>query len=198
MIKKLDQIYYWDDFLTQNEYEMVWKEFDKFKWELQGHAATNDEGFNTERMFWYKDLAGAGFIHQIFKIKTELFLNNKIITQRLYGNGQAHGQSAWIHKDVQDTIKTGNWGSIVYYLHKNWKPHYGGNLNIIDETETKVTNTFFPKTNSAILFNSRIKHCALEPSVYCRDQRISIAFKFKIKENSDPEEILLEPQEKPL
>ena len=198
MITKIDEIYYWDEYFTQEEYEYVWEDFDKFKWEFTGHSALDEEGYNHERIFWYKDLTGAGFIHQLFKIKTELFLNNKIITQRFYANGQAHGQTAWLHKDIQDTVSGGEWGSLIYYLHRDWKPLYGGNLNIVDDTKTKVTNTFFPKTNSAILFNSRSNHCALEPTVYCRHQRISIAFKFKIKENSDAEEVLLEPQLRPL
>ena len=197
MIKTIDQIYYWDDFLSPDEYENVWAEMEYFKWELAGHAVTAENANpGVPRKFWYKDLSGAGFTRSLFKIKTELFLNNKIITERIYANGQAHGQSSWVHKDITDDVK-GEWGTIVYFLHRDWKPLYGGNLFLTDETETKVTNTFFPKTNSAVLFNSRIKHCGLEPSVYCRDQRISIAMKFKIKTDSDSEEILIEPPQEP-
>lgn len=196
-IDNLDQIYYWDEFLTPEHYESIWIEFDQWRWELQGHAVTEEsEANDIPRMFWYKNLEGAGWMRQLFKIKTEMFLNNKIITHRLYGNGQAHGQSGWIHKDITDSSK-GRYGSLVYFLHRDWKPIYGGNIFFTDESKQNVTNTFFPKTNSAVMFNSRMNHCALEPSVYCTSQRISIAFKFKFKEISDPEEFLLKPHETP-
>lgn len=198
MIKSIDQLYHWDSFLTQEEYNAVWEEFEYYNWTLSGFADKPED--DVQRKFWYKELSGAGYTRSLFKIKTEQFLNNKIITERLYGNGQAHSQSGWIHRDIEKDQR-GEFGTLVYYLHKNWKPVYGGNIYFLDDSEN-ITNTFFPKTNSAILFDSKVNHFSAEPTVYCTSQRISIAFKFKIKEASDAEEVLLDfsqiPERPPL
>ena len=125
MIKSIDQLYHWDSFLTQEEYNAVWEEFEHYNWTLSGFADKPED--DVQRKFWYKELSGAGYTRSLFKIKTEQFLNNKIITERLYGNGQAHSQSGWIHRDIEKDQR-GEFGTLVYYLHKNWKPVYGGNI----------------------------------------------------------------------
>jgi hypothetical protein len=173
----IDQIYYWDNFLTESEYPAVEQEFDKHKWTFS--AGENKEQYPEVRTFWHKELIDSKLIESIFREKTEQLLKVKVETDRLYGNGQATGQSAFIHVDVPEDNE-GEWGSIVYYLHRAWKPQYGGHLIFVDPKWETVTNSFFPKSNSAILFNSKMNHCALEPTVYCQDMRISIAYKFKV------------------
>ena len=173
----INQIYYWDEYLSQHEYNSIENEFEKYNWVFT--AGEDDEKYPKVRTFWYKELIESTLIENIFKQKVEQLLNVKIETSRLYGNGQSTGQSAWPHVDVSDDID-GDWGSVVYYLHKNWKPIYGGHLIFLNNTWDSVTNSFFPKTNSAVLFDSKLDHCALEPTVYCQDMRISIAYKFKV------------------
>jgi Rps23 Pro-64 3,4-dihydroxylase Tpa1-like proline 4-hydroxylase len=189
----IDQIYYWDEFLTLEEYEKVATEFNDSVWEFKGMSKDSPES----RMIWYKEMEGCAYTRSLFKQKIESFTGKKIITERLYANGQAHGQCGNIHKDVPDEQKTGHYGTIVYYIHPEWKPIYGGNLFFTNEEETAVTGTFFPKTNSALMFDSRMKHCALEPTVYCTEQRISLAMKFKFKTPLDAEEIILDEDNLP-
>ena len=188
-MNSIDQIYYWDNLLTEEEYGKFWGDFNSSIWTFDGRETKHID--NHVRTFWYKELMGSGYILSTLKQKVESFVDNKILTQRLYANGQAHSQTAWIHKDVEDNIP-GDYGTLIYFLHPEWKPIYGGNLFFTDESETQVTNTIFPKTNSAVLFNSKIKHCSLEPTVYCTYQRISIAFKFKFKDPNDPEEFIVD------
>lgn len=176
----IDQIYQWDKFLTDEEYSAVWEQFEKYNWEHKG-GEKQHRPIIPIRTFWFKQLLDSTMIESLFKSKIESFLNTKIETSQLYGNGQAHSQSAWVHRDRSDD--EGSYGSLVYYLHKNWKPEFGGHLIFINEDEpTKVDVSLFPHSNSAVLFNSKLKHMALEPTVYCEDQRISIAYKFKVIE----------------
>jgi Rps23 Pro-64 3,4-dihydroxylase Tpa1-like proline 4-hydroxylase len=167
-----------DNFLSNTEYEKVWKEFHIFKWEMD-QVGTTEEDQTFQRQFWYKELLESEYIHNLFKLKVEHLLNARVVTDRLYGNGQAHGQCAQIHQD-QYTDTPGNYKSLVYYLHRNWIPQYGGHLIFVDGD--KVTNSIFPDTNSCVLFDSKLFHMALEPSVYCTRQRVSIAYKFKVEE----------------
>jgi SM-20-related protein len=108
----------------------------------------------------------------------ESFLNKRIETLRIYANGNTCGQSGITHSDVsRDT--PGEYYSLVYYMHEDWKPEYGGHLIIMD-MNGKILENIFPKSNSAVLFNSKMPHCPLQPTVHCHKMRISIAYKFRV------------------
>ncbi len=171
----MDQIYYWDSLLTAEELSAVVNEIKECRWEFGGRGAAKDD----TRDFWYMELDSCTTTETILKSKVESILKRPVEMDRLYANAQAHGQSAWIHSDVV-AEEEGEWGSLVYYIHDNWKPQYGGHLIFMTDDETTVTSSIFPKTNSAVMFNSKIKHMALEPTIYCKQQRLSIAYKFKI------------------
>ena len=174
------QVYEIDSVLTEEEYKKVYFEFQKYDWHFR--AGEFDTGSPVPvRTFWQKPLESSDYIVNLFKNKIETLLNIKLEVGRVYGNGQAHGQSAWVHTD--DSQDDGNvYGSMVYYLTPEWKPYYGGHLIFVDSVEnpTNVLKSVFPKSNSAVIFNSTMPHMALEPTVYCLEQRESIAFKFKV------------------
>jgi hypothetical protein len=176
----LDQVYYWDNLLTKEEYDLLMIEFEKYDWKFdQG----SDPQISNGRTFWFKDIFKSEYSVNLFTEKIKEYLKTEIRAERLYGNGQAHGQCGDIHQDITygPEVK-GEWGTLVYFAHKNWYPTYGGHLILTDPDHTIVTNSFFPKTNSAVLFNSRWHHAGLEPTVHCKTQRLSIAFKFKVIE----------------
>jgi hypothetical protein len=177
----LDRIHYWDSFLNESDYPKILEEIEKSHWEFKAGEHPDTSIKEPLRTFWYKELQQSTYIEELFKTKVENYLGKKIESFRLYLNGQAHSQSAWTHTDVPDGIE-GEWGSVVCYIHTDWRPVYGGHLIFLDQSETEVLNSFFPKFNSAVLFNSKLKHCALEPTVYCKTQRLSIAYKFKVVE----------------
>jgi hypothetical protein len=168
------QIYEIDSFLTEEELNIVSDEFENTNWLLNGGELNLRKSENLPiRSFWYKDLPSE-YIRNIFKSKIENILNYEIEFIRVYGNGQTHSQTAWVHTDDNDAC-----GSLVYYLHRNWLPHLGGHLIFVDND--RVIKSVFPHSNSAVIFNSKMEHCALEPTVYCLDMRVSIACKFKVK-----------------
>ena len=157
------------NFFTVEEISTVEREFNKFQWELSGWSDSPEE-----KLFWFKDLHNSQFIKPLFHNKAECILGKKVETFRVYGNGQAHGQCGSFHKDTPGCEYT-----IVYFLHKNWKPEYGGHLVFIDDNGNYI-DSIWPETNSAVFFNSNIKHCALEPTIHCKSQRVSVAYKCNV------------------
>lgn len=174
------QIYEIDCLLTPEELEQTAKEFEKCNWFFKaGESWMRDT--HPVRTFWQKPLDSSEYITTLFKTKIETLLRTEIEISRIYGNGQAHGQTAWVHTD--DGRDDGNlYASLVYYLTPDWKPYYGGHLIFVDSVDkpAEVLKSIFPKSNSAVMFNSMMPHMALEPTVYCLNQRESIAVKFKV------------------
>lgn len=177
----LEGINQWDSFFTKEEYDNIDKELVNHKWVFGASANTNALKDNI-RQFWYKDLMKSDYIKELFKYRAEDCLNSKVETLRLYANGQSHGMTGHIHTDV-DPDDSGICGSIVYFFQANWKPEYGGHLIFLSpEDPNRVMLSVFPRSNSAVMFNSKLSHMAFDPSVYCTNQRISIAYKFRVKE----------------
>jgi|688.fasta_scaffold798799_2 Rps23 Pro-64 3,4-dihydroxylase Tpa1-like proline 4-hydroxylase len=164
----MEQIIAWKNFLTDDERNGLIMECNKYNWSLEGYSQSTPE----TRTFWFKDLMKSIRIKNLFSYKIEEFLAKKIEISRVYANGQAHGQCGMFHQDIP-----GCEYSLVYYIHENWKPEYGGHLMIKNGDNIE---SYWPESNSAILFRSDLWHCPLEPTVYCKTQRESIAFKFSL------------------
>jgi Rps23 Pro-64 3,4-dihydroxylase Tpa1-like proline 4-hydroxylase len=178
MIKGIE---HWDSFFTKEEYDKVDQELLNYEWTF-GASANNNLLTSNIRQFWYKDLMKSEYIKSLFKFRTEDFLKTEVESMRLYANGQSHGMAGYIHSDVPKE-EPGICGSIVYFFQADWKPEYGGHLIFLSpEDDNRVISSIFPRSNSAVLFDSKWKHMAFDPSVYCTNQRISIAYKFRVKE----------------
>ena len=174
------KIYEVDSLLTEDEIAKLSIEYNKYGWVFQG--GEHDVVFDVPlRVFSHKPLAQNEYIVNLFKTKVESVLGCKVEAGRVYANGQAHGQSAWVHTDDSEDDEY-EYGSMVYYIHKNWKPQFGGHLIFVDDEHDpkNVVKSIFPKSNSAVIFHSELPHMALEPKVYCTSNRESIAFKFKV------------------
>lgn len=176
-------IYQWDEFLTKEEIEFVDSETAKGSWVFGARENTPNPLIRT---FWGKDLSFSKELQIMFHTKMTNFLGKTITSNQIYENGQTNGQSAWVHYDVVPW-KPGNYSTLIYYNHKKWKPEYGGHLVILDgntikDEEPKVIASIYPKSNSAVLIDAKLYHIALEPTVYCKDMRTSIAYKFKIED----------------
>lgn len=178
----LEGISQWDSFFTKEEYDKVDKELLNYQWVFGASPNTNSLKDSNVRQFWYKELIESEYIKELFKYRVTDFLGVEVETLRLYANGQSHGMAGHLHEDVSSD-EVGTYGTIVYFFQGNWKPEYGGHLIILSpEDPNRVMLSVFPRSNSAVLFNSKLSHMAFDPSVYCTNQRISIAYKFKVKE----------------
>lgn len=171
----MNDVYIDEEFLTETEISLLDEEFKRYHWELVGSSIPE---IKEPTYHWDKNLNDSGFIRQLFSNKIEKFLNKKIETIKVYANGNTHGQCGVPHVDVLKTTE-GDYYTLVYYHHKNWRPEYGGHL-ILMELGGKIIENIFPKSNSAVLINSKLPHCPLEPTAHCKSMRISIAYKFRI------------------
>jgi hypothetical protein len=169
-----------DNFLNMEEHNIVCSEFELIGFHTgAGEVSLRNKGIPI-RGFLYKELIEVDTLRNIFQSKIEYILNKKIEVLRCYGNGQSHSQTGWIHND--DSSEDLH-GSIVYYPNLNWLPIFGGNLIFVNEQENDVIHSIYPKGNRAVLFNSKMKHYATDPTAYCLDLRVSIALKFKVLKN---------------
>lgn len=122
--------------------------------------------------FWYKELMGTPAL-DLFTNKIKNILQKDISIYRLYANGQAHSQCGFWHQDARPGSR--NHFTVVYF-NKDWLPEYGGHLLI----KTDKVDSIIPEYNKAVLFDSTLDHMGMEPTVFCKTQRESIACKFRI------------------
>ena len=169
-----DQIF---NFLTQEENKELSEHFNTPTWNVGAGEIDYRKHGVPVRSFLYKELIHVDWIKNLFYNKTKDIVKSDIEISRLYGNGQAHGQCGFPHNDDDSSDK---FGSLVYYPDMSWKPLMGGHLVFIDPENDNVLQSVFPTGNSAVVFNSKMTHFALDPSPYCLDLRISIAVKFKV------------------
>jgi Rps23 Pro-64 3,4-dihydroxylase Tpa1-like proline 4-hydroxylase len=175
----VNQIYKIDNFLNETELAGFNHYCSCYIWELNGLSYIGD------KLFWKKDLWKSTRgnkcepIEGTFKTKIETLLNLKIETEQLYLNGQAHGQCGSIHSDVlDDSNPECDYMTAVYYVNKTWSPELGGFTVIVDNSDNM--HIVYPKPNSIVIFNSRLPHVGLEPTIHCKDQRVTLAHKFKV------------------
>ena len=179
----VNQIYKIDNFLSEQERPAFDHFCSHYVWELEGYSHT------TDKLFWKKDLWDGAWgecepIETTFKTKIESVFNIKIETERLYLNGQAHGQCGSIHSDLlEDSDPESSYMTAVYYVNKQWSPEHGGFTVIIDNLDNM--HIVYPKPNSIVIFNSGFAHVGLEPTMHCKDQRVTLAHKFKVLKNDN-------------
>ena len=173
----VNQIYKIDSpLLSKTEIENFETLLQKYSWEFDNISY---DGFRT---FWLKQLWGEEKSYEIeflFRNKIESLFDIKLETVEMVLNGQAHGQCGSLHTDEKEFFdKNSEYITLIYYAHRQWSPEQGGFTVVIDRNNN--IHSFYPKPNSAVLFNSRLHHVGLEPTIHCRTQRISFAQKLKI------------------
>jgi hypothetical protein len=179
----INQIYKIDNFLSQKEIPAFDHFCGHYVWELNAVSYKADKLF-WKKDFWESDLGKCEPIERTFKTKIESLFNIKIETERLYLNGQAHGQCGSIHSDLlEDSDPECDYMTAVYYVNKIWSPELGGFTVIIDKSDNM--HIVYPKPNSIVIFNSGFAHVGLEPTIHCKDQRVTLAHKFKVLKNDN-------------
>jgi Rps23 Pro-64 3,4-dihydroxylase Tpa1-like proline 4-hydroxylase len=179
----INQIYKIENFLNETEITAFDHFCGNYTWELNGRS------YPEEKLFWKKDLWKSFFgkcdtIENTFRVKLESLLNIKVETERLYLNGQAHGQCGSIHSDLlEDSDPEYDYMTAVYYVNKTWSPELGGFTVIVDNSHNM--HIVYPNPNSIVIFNSGFAHVGLEPTIHCNDQRVTLAHKFKVLKNDN-------------
>jgi hypothetical protein len=174
----INQVYKVDNFLDGVEVQAFDHFCEHYVWEFGAYSYT------TSRQFWMKDLWQSKWgqcepIEQTFRVKVEALFGVKLLTERMYLNGQAHGQCGSVHLDTtEESDDDTDYITLIYYVNKEWLPEYGGFTVIINDKDNM--HIIYPKPNSVVIFNSRTPHVGLEPTSHCTTQRVTMAHKFKI------------------
>ena len=114
----------------------------------------------------------APIIHDAwFRVKEKIFAGHKLV--RCYANGMAYGMDGTVHSDA---TAPGNY-TAVYYPHERWSPNWGGETIFYNNQENRVLGCFYPKPNSAIVFDGRMPHRANGVSRSYTGMRITLMFK---------------------
>jgi Rps23 Pro-64 3,4-dihydroxylase Tpa1-like proline 4-hydroxylase len=180
----INQIYKIDNFLNETEVAGFDHFCEHYVWELNGFSHSTKKKIFWRKDFWQPKWGKCEPIEQTFTTKIELLLNIKLQTEDLYLNGQAHGQCGSIHTDVlEESDEESDYMTAVYYVNKTWSPELGGYTVIIDNSDNM--HIVYPKPNSIVIFNSGFPHVGLEPTMHCRDQRVTLAHKFKVLKNDN-------------
>jgi len=108
--------------------------------------------------FWYLNLDDQPFFTDVMLDRIQKITNKKFILNRVYANGQTHGQCGSIHIDS----KLPNAYTLLYYLNPEWYPMWGGSTILVEENKEIQSSHFVP--NRAILFRSDIPHFGSDPS----------------------------------
>jgi hypothetical protein len=122
------------------------------------------------------------FTDTLFKnIKKHIGKNYKL--DRVYLNGQYFGMPGAPHIDGDEP----NQYTFLVYMNSDWNILWGGATVFLDryvDLETKAVvvggndnKSFFPSTNTGLLFPSNIFHFAESPSKECNEFRITLAYK---------------------
>jgi hypothetical protein len=159
-----------DNFFNTQELDTLLREVEKNQWKIGAQPKQKTTGILPA--FWFKDLYSPEVL-KLFTNKIESGIGRKIVINKLYANGQAHGQCSFWHTDVDEGSI--NCFTVIYFL-KEWLPEYGGHLLL----KTEKTISIIPEFNKAVLFDSTIEHMGMDPTMHCKTQRESIACKFKV------------------
>jgi hypothetical protein len=159
-----------NNFLNEKEFnEAINKTLNSDKWQF-GHSST-ENGFK----FWHIDLSNDAFFNiQLFnKIKEYLKLDFELL--RIYANGQTYGLCGSVHLDSNES----QYKTFLIYVNPTWDISWGGNTIFYYNENVVETVNIVP--NLAVFFDSNIYHVGLEPTRHCKELRVTIAFKLKIK-----------------
>ena len=160
------------DFFNEKEQNLLASAIASSKWLLQGRTSPDPSA----GVFWCKRLEETEAVN-LFHTKIEKGLKQKISIESLYVNGQAHGQCGHWHQDLYpgQNYDLQHCFTLVYFPN-HWLPEYGGHLMLQEDNITSI----LPEYNKTVIFSSSIFHIGLEPTVFCKTQRESIACKFRV------------------
>lgn len=164
-----------NNLFSDEEIVFIKKESQDALWQLSGNSDEKYKGLFPS--FWYKRLFDIDYnfnyvLSNFLKNKLEYYFKRHIEMERIYFNGQAHGQCGFWHQDYPPSEFKRL--TLVYFINK-WKPEFGGHLLVKKDNQVY---SFLPQYNYGVLFDGTLDHMGLEPSIHCKTQRESLACKF--------------------
>ena len=140
-------------------------------WVLLAHGNEGDSHLHWKADFDYASSKG---LHAIIA-SLEKTSGKKFEVLRTYVNGMTTGQFSTVHlDDYFDGMYT-----VLVYLNSSWQADWHGETLFYDDTRTEIIRCITPKFARLVLFDGRIPHGTVPPTIQCLEQRRTLAFKLK-------------------
>lgn len=156
---------------NDKEINTLRQELTNYSWALDNYSKNNNDP-----RFWSKRPYDSVICKDIFKLRIEVATKLKVEILRVHVNGQTHSQCGNWHTD-EGNHKSSDVAFTLVYFPNEWQPEYGGHLLVKLNNEV---HSILPEFNKGVIFRTTTDHLALEPSIYCKTMRESIACCFKI------------------
>jgi hypothetical protein len=167
---------YFQNILSKEQYQYVInKTLLGSTWRFTNYS--NSDNPQQQMKFWFLELADDPFFTGEFLSIIENLTQKKWEIERVYANGQTHGLSGYLHPDVSTDYMPELYSTFLFYVNPEWNVQMGGATVIINNDNT--VDTVFPSPNTGMLFDSALLHYGAEPSRYCAELRVTVAFKLK-------------------
>ena len=132
-----------------------------------------NKSLDTTPKFWSLDLSSHPYFTDYLFNKIRSVCKKEFKLKRVYANGQTFGQDGSFH---QDDVNPDTYTFLLYMnsVDDEVITSWGG------ETQFRYkfgTVSFFPVTNSALLFSSQLWHRGTGPSRHVYDMRVTVAWK---------------------
>jgi hypothetical protein len=165
---------YYENVLNRKQHEyVIEKTMFGNQWQFIGQSVSSE---NTLK-FWYMDLIEDPFFSDEFLKTIETITGKKFELLRVYANGQTYGLPGQIHKDIDTNYSLELYHTFVYFVNPIWDFNWGGATFLIKPDNT--FDTVLPTPNNGFMFNSTLPHVGTEPTRYCPELRVTVAFKLK-------------------
>jgi hypothetical protein len=100
-----------------------------------------------------------------------------LIPKRVIMNLYSHGDSAWLHKDSDDSK---DW-TVIIFLNEFWDINWGGDFVLVEDQE--ILQSFMATPGKFVLFKSNILHACRPVSREAPFPRFSVAFQCNYDNN---------------
>jgi hypothetical protein len=166
--------HYFINVLSDEQYQYVLnKTLYGNEWKLSGYSNAN----TSEYKFWYMDLNEDNFFTNEFMEIIQFHTHKRFELLNVYANGQTYGLPGNLHKDYMEPYTPELYKTFIYYVNPVWEASWNGTTVILNDDNT--ADTIFPSKNAGLMFNSNLSHVGNEPSRYCPEMRVTVAFKLK-------------------
>jgi len=174
----MSKFFKYNNFLSKNLYDKIYKISKNIKWEispkLDGKYSNHltyqiiDSSLKKSRLKQpYKELVD--YVSKRLKVK--------VFPHNMYFNISQHGNECAIHKDrnTQNSNIT-----FILYLTEEWKADWHGETMLYNEEETEVLFSSLTYSNTALIFDSGLKHGISPISKFCLQDRVVLVLQLNI------------------
>ncbi|OLL31455.1 hypothetical protein BTH42_10940 [Burkholderia sp. SRS-W-2-2016] len=111
-------------------------------------------------------------IHRFWTLLQSTLLTGHTLV-RCYANGMPFGTEGTIHTDSDSP----NSYTCIYYPQPVWNPNWAGETVLLDQAQTDIVASIYPKPNRLLFFKGDIPHVARGVSRTCPELRVTLMFK---------------------